>query len=231
MDQHKRCTVGGFNWTPSVIDMETVDEVATISAQRHTALHETIHVRLAPPRAFSPDRHCSWSCLTVTRAGTLLHHPTLVMPTVARHRLSPAPLRASSFAAISASATSPLDANAAHPPPSPARALARAEQVLGGIKYKNLINGTTGERLRDSETVMKEVEDVGYPGKKMLKLTTPQVLRVAREQFGCETLEGIPLEDQPLGKDAHWEARIMGPEGELIVCTVTFYANPADNLT
>jgi len=29
------------------------------------------------------------------------------------------------------------------------------EQVLGGIKYKNLINGTTGERLRDIDTVMK----------------------------------------------------------------------------
>ena len=156
MDQHKRCTVGGFNWTPSVIDMESVDEVATVSAQRHTALHETIHVRAAPPRISSrpPSR----------RSRCTYTHPH-------------------------------------HPPRATPRADARVrEQVLGGIKYKNLINGTTGERLRDIDTVMKEVEDEGYPGKKMLKLITPQVLRVAREQFGCETLVGIPLEDQPLGK-------------------------------
>lgn len=126
MDQHKRCTVGGFNWTPSVIDMDSVDEVATISAQRHTALHETIH-------------------------------------------------------------------------------------VLGGIKASNLI-GLDGVRLADTETAMHEVEDAGYPGKKLIKLTTPQVLATARAQFNCPSLDGVPLEDQPLGADAHWEARVFGPE-------------------
>jgi hypothetical protein len=41
-----------------------------------------------------------------------------------------------------------------------------------------------------------------------------QVLAVARAQFGCPTLEGVPLEDVPIvgGYTAHWEARVLGPE-------------------
>lgn len=41
---------------------------------------------------------------------------------------------------------------------------------------------------------------------------TPLVLQLAREQFGCETLKGVPMEDVPLGFLAHWEARVMGPD-------------------
>lgn len=54
---------------------------------------------------------------------------------------------------------------------------------------------------------------------------------LAREQFGCPNLKGIPLEDLPLsgGAGAHWEARVMGPEvmaygfgtGEIIVSDIT----------
>lgn len=43
-------------------------------------------------------------------------------------------------------------------------------------------------------------------------IITPKVVAKAREQFGCATLEGVALEDQPLGKGSHWEARIMGSE-------------------
>lgn len=41
-----------------------------------------------------------------------------------------------------------------------------------------------------------------------------QVRAIAREQFGCSVLKGVPLEDIPLGGGAgsHWEARVMGPE-------------------
>lgn len=43
-------------------------------------------------------------------------------------------------------------------------------------------------------------------------MKTPQVLNVARQQFGCPSIEGVALEDHPLGANAHWEARIFGPE-------------------
>jgi hypothetical protein len=41
-----------------------------------------------------------------------------------------------------------------------------------------------------------------------------QVLALARQQFGCATLAGVPLEDAPIvgGFGAHWEARVMGSE-------------------
>ena len=43
-------------------------------------------------------------------------------------------------------------------------------------------------------------------------IRTPKVLAMAREHFGCSDLPGVPLEDTPLGRGAHWEARVRGPE-------------------
>jgi len=41
-------------------------------------------------------------------------------------------------------------------------------------------------------------------------ITMPTVLAKAKEQFACDTLEGVPLEDSPSGAGLHWEARVMG---------------------
>lgn len=46
----------------------------------------------------------------------------------------------------------------------------------------------------------------------VLKIKTKRVLEIAREQFGCADLDGVPMEDQYLGVGAHWEARVFGPE-------------------
>jgi len=43
-------------------------------------------------------------------------------------------------------------------------------------------------------------------------IKTPRVLKVARKQWACPTLEGVPLEDEKVGYGAHWETRVMGPE-------------------
>lgn len=41
---------------------------------------------------------------------------------------------------------------------------------------------------------------------------TKKALAIARKQFNCPDLKGIPLEDQKIGLGSHWEARITGPE-------------------
>eukprot|EP00501_MAST-03F_sp_TOSAG23-6_P000134 GSMAST32.ASY1.ANO1.137.1 assembled CDS len=50
-----------------------------------------------------------------------------------------------------------------------------------------------------------------YYNKRTLLLKTPLVLLLAKTQFGCNEIEGVPLEDLPLGKNSHWEARLFGP--------------------
>lgn len=68
----------------------------------------------------------------------------------------------------------------------------------------------TGARRPVSEwTLERKVQ--GYD-KSAVYVTLPQVVAVAREQFGCDTLDGVPVEDLPLGKAAHWEARVLGSE-------------------
>ena len=41
-----------------------------------------------------------------------------------------------------------------------------------------------------------------------------QVVATAQEQWNCSAINGVPLEDVPLGQNAHWEARIMGKQVE-----------------
>lgn len=43
-------------------------------------------------------------------------------------------------------------------------------------------------------------------------VNTPKVLNFTRTHFDCPTATGFPLEDTPLGKGSHWEARVAGPE-------------------
>eukprot|EP00501_MAST-03F_sp_TOSAG23-6_P000289 GSMAST32.ASY1.ANO1.296.1 assembled CDS len=45
-----------------------------------------------------------------------------------------------------------------------------------------------------------------------LKVITPLVLSTVREQYGCPTMDGMPMEDLVLGRGSHWESRLMGPE-------------------
>lgn len=55
-------------------------------------------------------------------------------------------------------------------------------------------------------------DEDGFITKEVRHWKTPLVLQVARQQFGCKTLKGVPMEDVKLGWLAHWEARVMGPD-------------------
>merc|ERR1712048_735500 len=52
----------------------------------------------------------------------------------------------------------------------------------------------------------------GFVTKRVRHWKTPKVLEIARRQFGCDTLKGVPMEDVEMGYLAHWEARVMGPD-------------------
>jgi hypothetical protein len=51
-----------------------------------------------------------------------------------------------------------------------------------------------------------------WSGVRTRKVITPTALALAQEQFGCDTLPGIPLENQVIGYGSHWETRCFGPE-------------------
>ena len=56
-----------------------------------------------------------------------------------------------------------------------------------------------------------EYKNVIWQGQKKTLVITPKVVEVARKHYGCDTLEGVELEDQG-GQGsalAHWESRIM----------------------
>jgi len=143
-DQYGRCTVGEFNWVPTVLDPSKINEPDAIGAQRHTALHEMVH-------------------------------------------------------------------------------------VLGGIGPSRVFRTETGAEVPFGDLWVLGDESEAYP-KKVTKCKSPKVLAWAREHFGCEELDGLTIEDQPTGKVAHWEARLLGPElmsygtgtGETIFGDVTF---------
>ena len=48
--------------------------------------------------------------------------------------------------------------------------------------------------------------------KRVRLVKTPLVLATLRNQTGCDTIQGVELEDVPLGSGSHFEARIMGGE-------------------
>jgi hypothetical protein len=88
--------------------------------------------------------------------------------------------------------------------------------VLGGIKSDSQIDANgNAKAFSDVFVIDDDVVDLGdgnSVNRQSKKLKTPKVLEIAREQFGCDTMKGVPLEDQKLGRNAHWEARLMGPE-------------------
>jgi hypothetical protein len=43
-DQYGRCTVGRFNWVPNALEPEKRYTAASIVSERHTALHEIVHI-------------------------------------------------------------------------------------------------------------------------------------------------------------------------------------------
>lgn len=146
-DQHGRCIVGSYNWVPKVLtvaDGQPSTSPDIVSAERHTALHELIHV-----------------------LGGMQPNPTFI----------------DEFGV----------------------------PVVSGV-------------------YVREEDSSAWYRKPVAKIVTPRVVEMAREHFNCPTMRGMPLEDQPTGRAAHWEARIMGPEvmsygtgtGETYMSDLTF---------
>lgn len=94
-------------------------------------------------------------------------------------------------------------------------ALHEITHILGGI-MPGLVGQRThiqsdGTLMPLDDIVVVETDGAGY-SKDAIKIKTPRVLSMARKHFGCDTLTGVALEDVPLGRGAHWEARLLGPE-------------------
>ena len=53
-------------------------------------------------------------------------------------------------------------------------------------------------------------------------VATPKVLALARKQYGCPTLEGVPLEDMSMGAGVHWEARVFGKKQPIHTHNTTY---------
>lgn len=93
-------------------------------------------------------------------------------------------------------------------------ALHELVHVLGGIIPSSKFLNATGALLGAS-SIYRVEDDPAYaatPGKKRTIVTTPKVANLTRFYYSCPTAAGLPLEDIPLGKGSHWEARVMGPE-------------------
>ena len=93
-------------------------------------------------------------------------------------------------------------------------ALHEVIHVLGGIKADSFRNPINGDPLPAAEIFSIPSPAALWNGVERYEklIITPKVKAKARDQFKCATLEGIPLEDQETGANAHWEARVMGPE-------------------
>ena len=93
-------------------------------------------------------------------------------------------------------------------------ALHEVIHVLGGIKADSFRNPANGDPLPASQIFSIPSPAALWNGVERHEklIITPKVQAKARSQFKCATLEGIPLEDQETGANAHWEARVMGPE-------------------
>ena len=76
---------------------------------------------------------------------------------------------------------------------------------------RNPFHNADGSKRPISEISVTEAESAHYT-KSVIKVRLPGVLDLAKEAYGCDDMTGLPLEDVPLGKGAHWEARVLGPE-------------------
>lgn len=98
-------------------------------------------------------------------------------------------------------------------------ALHELVHVLGGIiPTANHLNAT-GYPLSESEVFtyapalpLSATAAASDPKRVATFIRTPRVLQISRAHFNCSSLPGAPLEDLPLGRGSHWEARVMGPE-------------------
>jgi len=76
---------------------------------------------------------------------------------------------------------------------------------------RNPFYNADGSKRPISEISVTETESAHYT-KSVVKVRLSQVLALAKEAYACQDMTGLPLEDVPLGKGAHWEARVLGPE-------------------
>lgn len=113
-------------------------------------------------------------------------------------------------------------------------ALHEITHVLGGLNPGSAPSNSpflnnTGAPIDPRGNVFTESYDAAY-GKMVSRIVTPRVLNVSRTYFNCPTMAGFPLEDVPLGRGSHWEARLAGPEfmsygsgsGQVYVSDLTF---------
>ena len=98
-------------------------------------------------------------------------------------------------------------------------ALHEIMHVLGGMGpgyYQSGSNFVTpaGLPAASADVMTTLSSDPAYPGsnKPVTYIKSPKVLNLTRTYFNCPEALGFPLEDVPLGKGAHWEARVAGPE-------------------
>ena len=132
-DQRGRCTVGQFNWVPSLINTATPLDPQTTENEMHTALHELMH-------------------------------------------------------------------------------------IIGGVGPRSgsnsmFLDPITGAPM-PSSSIYKVEQDPAYntAGKMRTLIITPSVKNKTRAHYGCDSADGMQLEDIPLGKGVHWEARVAGSE-------------------
>jgi hypothetical protein len=119
-------------------------------------------------------------------------------------------------------------------------ALHEIVHLLGGISpgpsdaYTNFID-SSGNPLAPSSIYLVETDPAysqrtpSVGDKYRTLITTPNVVKFTKQYFGCDVAKGFPLEDLPLGKGVHWEARVAGPElmsygsnsGEVFISDIT----------
>jgi hypothetical protein len=86
--------------------------------------------------------------------------------------------------------------------------------VLGCCSGSMFIDNT-GARITGSNLPYSDVNyNTGSDGysKTVRMFDSPKVLKTVKSQWDCDSLQGVPLEDVPLGAGSHWEARVLGPE-------------------
>ena len=76
-------------------------------------------------------------------------------------------------------------------------------------------NAWGGQRC-EKQIFIDSVEE--WSGIRTRKVVANRTVTVAREQFGCDSLEGVPIENQYIGYGSHWESRVTGPEVLACVC-------------
>ena len=94
-------------------------------------------------------------------------------------------------------------------------ALHEMVHVFGGILPASYPTVNATGQIPSWTTLVNVGADEAYqsfPTKMRTMVTTPRVLNFTRTHFSCPSAIGFPLEDVPLGKGSHWEARVAGPE-------------------